>query len=113
MSKVWSEAKIQDDPNEGHSNSFGTITFAKTGLPNSRSVQFFINLKANPGLDSQGFTPFGRVVEGQDVLKKINTEYGENSREVQGRFQAEGNKFILEKYPKIDLIKKVSIIEKN
>lgn len=113
VSKVWSEAKIKDDPNAGQTNDFGTITFAKTGQPNSRSVQFFINLGANGRLDASGFTPFGKVVEGADVLKLINTEYGENSPEVQGRFQAEGNAFIQKKYPNIDMIKSVTLIEEK
>jgi cyclophilin family peptidyl-prolyl cis-trans isomerase len=58
-----------------------------------------------------GFTPFGKVVEGEDVLKKINTEYGENSPEVQGRFQDEGNEFIKKKYPKVDIIKRISLLD--
>ena len=109
VNEVWSEAKIKDDQDAGQSNIFGTITFAKTGVPNSRSVQFFINLGFNNRLDAMGFTPFGKVVEGEDVLKKINTEYGENSPEVQGRFQAEGNEFIIKKYPRLDMIKKISL----
>jgi peptidyl-prolyl cis-trans isomerase A (cyclophilin A) len=113
VSKVWSEAKIKDDPNAGQTNDYGTITFAKTGLPNSRSVQFFINLGANGRLDASGFTPFGKVVEGADVLKQINTEYGENSPEVQGKFQAEGNAFIQKKYPNIDMIKSVTLVEEK
>jgi peptidyl-prolyl cis-trans isomerase A (cyclophilin A) len=113
VSKVWSEAKIKDDPNAGQTNDFGTITFAKTGQPNSRSVQFFINLGVNSRLDASGFTPFGKVVEGADVLKQINTEYGENSPEVQGRFQAEGNAFIQKKYPNIDMIKSVTLVEEK
>jgi peptidyl-prolyl cis-trans isomerase A (cyclophilin A) len=111
VNEVWSEAKIKDDPNAGQSNGFGTITFAKTGEKNSRSVQFFINLGFNNRLDAMGFTPFGKVVEGEDVLKKINTEYGENSPEVQGRFQDEGNEFIKKKYPKVDMIKRISLLD--
>lgn len=111
VNEVWSEAKIKDDPDAGQTNGFGTITFAKTGVPNSRSVQFFINLGFNNRLDAMGFTPFGKVVEGEDILKKINTEYGENSPEVQGKFQAEGNAFIMKKYPKLDVIKKISLLD--
>ena len=113
VSKVWSEAKIKDDPNAGQTNDFGTITFAKSGLPNSRSVQFFINLGVNGRLDASGFTPFGKVVEGADVLKQINTEYGENSPEVQEKFQAEGNAYIQKKYPNIDMIKSVTLVEEK
>ena len=46
-----------------------------------------------------------------DVVKKVNTEYGENSREVQRRFQAGGNEYIKKKFPNIDYIKSAKIIE--
>jgi cyclophilin family peptidyl-prolyl cis-trans isomerase len=59
------------------------------------------------------FTPFGQIVEGADVVMKINTEYDENSREVQGNFQAEGNKYILKKYPKLDIIKSASFLTED
>lgn len=110
MNKVWSEARIQDDPDAGKSNTVGTISFAMAG-PNSRTVQLFINFGNNSRLDSMGFTPLGKVVENADVLGKINTEYGENSREVQGEFQARGNEFIKQKYPNLDYIKSVKLVE--
>ena len=53
-------------------------TFAKTGMPNSRSVQFFINYGNNANLDRMGFTPIGKVLTGMEsTVDKINTEYGE------------------------------------
>lgn len=58
------------------SNEPGTLSMANTGAPNSGSCQFFINTVHNPYLD--WFTPgasrhpvFGRVIEGLDVIKKI------------------------------------------
>ncbi|WP_428268405.1 peptidylprolyl isomerase [Haliangium sp.] len=63
-------AKISNEP--------GTLSMANTGRPNSGSCQFFINTKHNAYLD--WFTPgqsrhpvFGRVVDGMDVVKKIET----------------------------------------
>lgn len=60
------------------SNEPGTLSMANTGQPNSGSCQFFINTVHNPYLDF--FTPgpskhpvFGRVTQGLDVLKKIET----------------------------------------
>jgi len=111
ISNKWSEANIKDDPNIGVSNGPGTICFAKTGLPNSRSTQMFINLGNNSFLDDQGFTPFGKVTEGLDVVGKINTEYGENKGDVQGEFKQKGNPYILKKFPNIDLIKSITIVE--
>ena len=110
VNTAWSNANIKDDPKAGQSNTEGMISYAKAG-PNTRSVQFFVNLGNNERLDGMGFTPFGKVVEGMDVIKQINTEYGENSPEVQGSFEAKGNAFILQKYPNLDMIKSVTIVE--
>jgi cyclophilin family peptidyl-prolyl cis-trans isomerase len=62
------DAKLSNEP--------GTLAMANTGEPNTGSCQFFINTAHNPYLDF--FTPgpskhpvFGRVIEGLDVLRKI------------------------------------------
>lgn len=109
----WGESQIEDDPVVGISNLPGTLCFAKTGQPNSRSTQMFVNLGQNVPLDGQGFTPFGKVVEGMDIVRSINTEYGENPRgeDIQGRFKREGNEFILDRFPRVDLIRSVEIVE--
>jgi peptidyl-prolyl cis-trans isomerase A (cyclophilin A) len=110
VSEIWRDAKIKDDPRKGISNSEGTMTYAMGG-PNTRTTQFFINLKDNDFLDGQGFTPFGKVVEGMDVVKKINTEYGENAPDVQQRFQSQGNAYILKRFPNLDMIKSLTLVE--
>lgn len=116
VNKKWGEATINDDPNvPGISNQKGYVTFAKTGRPNSRSTQFFVNLGNNKGLDRQGFTPFGAVVSGQDVLDKINTEYGENPRNenIQANFESQGNPYIKKRFPNIDFIKSVTLVDEK
>lgn len=111
VSAKWAEAKINDDnANKDASNTPGMLTFATAG-PNTRTSQLFINLGNNARLDAQGFTPFGKVVEGMDVVKKLNTEYGENSPGVQGGFQAKGNAFISKRYPNLDYIKSAEIVK--
>jgi peptidyl-prolyl cis-trans isomerase A (cyclophilin A) len=111
VSKVWKESNIKDDPRvPSVSNQVGYLTFAKAGFPDSRSTQFFVNLGNNKMLDPQGFTPIGKIVEGTEILTKIETKYDENSREVQGRFQSEGNAFISKKYPDIDYVKSITLI---
>ena len=71
---------LQDEhpPNAKISNEPGTLSMANTGQPNSGSCQFFINTVHNSYLD--WFTPgaskhpvFGKVIEGMDVVKKIET----------------------------------------
>lgn len=105
--KRWGEANIPDDP-VVESNKRGYVTFAKTGLPNSRSTQFFINYGDNSRLDGMGFSPFGQVIEGMDVAESIFGGYGE--RPNQGQIQAEGNAYLNREFPKLDYIKKATVI---
>ena len=86
------------------------MTFAKSGLPNSRTSQVFISFGDNTFLDSQGFSPFGQVVEGMSVVEKINSQYGEKPD--QGQIQSRGNEYLNDKFPKLDGIKKATIVEK-
>ena len=69
LNKVWSVAKIQDDP-VVQSNKRGTLVFATAG-PNTRTTQLFINYADNSRLDGMGFAPFGTVVDGMAVVDKI------------------------------------------
>ena len=103
----WREKNIPDDP-AGMTNAPATVTFAKSSMPNSRTTQIFINLGDNARLDSQGFTPFGRVAEGMQVVTSFNTEYGEAPN--QGRVTAEGNAYLQREFPRLDYIKKASIV---
>lgn len=108
VSAKWRPATIPDDPPAGQSNKPGYVTFAKTGMPNSRTTQIFFNFGDNAGLDPQGFTPFGRVVEGAAVLGALNLEYGEAPD--QGAIQSSGNAYLKANFPRLDYIKKATII---
>jgi len=89
------------------------VTFAKTGAPNSRSSQIFINHGDNTNLDAMGFAPFGKLVKGADVVKKLYSGYGEGAPRGRGPSQAHLAKFGLvyleTEFPKLDFIKKASI----
>jgi cyclophilin family peptidyl-prolyl cis-trans isomerase len=106
----WLEAKIADDPLV-ESNKRGFLTYAKSSLPNSRSTQFFINLGDNTGLDGQGFSPFGRVTEGMDVVDKLYGGYGEQLTRLQGEIAAKGNDYLDKDFPKLDHIKKATLVK--
>jgi peptidyl-prolyl cis-trans isomerase A (cyclophilin A) len=106
VASVWQNTNIKDDPASGHSNKKGLVTFATRG-PNTRTTQVFINFKDNGFLDAQGFTPFGEVTTGMDVVEKITDQYGEKPN--QGQIQAEGNKYLTASYPKLDYVKKATI----
>ncbi len=106
----WREAVIQDDP-VTKSNTRGMVTFATSG-PNSRTTQMFINFKDNSFLDNQGFSPFGKVDEaGMKIVDKINSEYREQPS--QGGIQRQGNAYLKENFPRLDYIKKATIVEKK
>jgi peptidyl-prolyl cis-trans isomerase A (cyclophilin A) len=108
VSAKWRDANIADDPVKG-SNTRGTITFATAG-PNTRTTQLFINFGNNANLDGMGFSPFGKVIEGMDVVDKINGEYGDNPPEVQGHIQMEGNAYLKKAFPNLDYIKSATIV---
>lgn len=104
---AWREANIPDDSVKA-SNTRGMLTFAKTGMPNSRSTQLFINYGNNTFLDNQGFSPFGKVTEGMDVVDKINSASGE--RPDQMHIQTEGNTYLKKEFPNLDYIKSATIV---
>lgn len=110
ISKHWVNAKIPDDPVKVK-NEPGYVTFAKPSAPNSRSTQVFINLKDNSPLDAMGFSPFGKVIEGFDVVQKLNGEYGENLTNLQGDIFQGGNEFLAKKAPNLDYIKRATIVK--
>ena len=112
VSAAWRNARIGVDPVK-ESNKPMYITYAMGGTPDTRTTQVFINFGNNAQLDKMGFAPFGRVVEGQDVVNKIFTGYGEGAPRgkgpEQGRIQAEGNAYLNKEFPKLDYIKKATI----
>jgi peptidyl-prolyl cis-trans isomerase A (cyclophilin A) len=105
ISKTW-DVPIQDDPVKA-SNVRGTLTFAATGAPNSRSTQLFINFGDNSRLDRQRFAPFGKVVSGMEFVDQIYSGYGETPD--QGRITAEGNAYLEKAFPRLDYIKTARI----
>lgn len=113
LSAKWRGKQIKDDPVK-ESNTRGRITFATAG-PNTRTSQVFINFGDNSFLDRQGFTPFGEVVEGMEVVDKLYKEYGEGAPQgrgpSQGLIQSQGNEYLKGQFPKLDYIKKATIVE--
>jgi peptidyl-prolyl cis-trans isomerase A (cyclophilin A) len=101
VNTVWRGASIQDDPVK-QTNAKGSLTFATSG-PNSRTTQLFINLGENTRLDGMGFSPFGNVITGMDVVEKLYSAYGEAPD--QGRIQAEGKTYLDKEFPLLDSIK--------
>ncbi len=78
MDKLETHPAITNEANNGLKNRTGTIAMARTGDPHSATAQFFINVNNNTSLDHTsktsrgwGYTVFGRVTEGMDIVKAI------------------------------------------
>jgi len=71
-------APVENEGKNGLKNDLGTVAMARTSAPHSASSQFFINGKNNDFLnnanaqDGWGYTVFGKVVAGMDVVTKIS-----------------------------------------
>lgn len=102
----WS-ANIVDDPVK-KSNTREYVTFAKTGAPNSRTSQIFINYDDNSRLDSDGFAPFGKVTKGMEVVDRINSVYGEQPDQM--RLESEGNDYLQADFPGLDYVTEARIV---
>jgi peptidyl-prolyl cis-trans isomerase A (cyclophilin A) len=113
VNAAWRVARIPDDP-VAQSNRRGMVTYAMAG-PDTRTTQLFVNFKDNASLDSQGFAPFGRVVEGMAVVDSLYSGYGEGAPRGmgpdQGRAQAEGNAYLRGSFPKLDLVKTARVVK--
>jgi peptidyl-prolyl cis-trans isomerase A (cyclophilin A) len=110
----WDHVKIDDDPPKVP-NKTGSVVFAKPGAPNARTTHVFINLADNSGnLDSQGFTPFGEVIEGLDNISNLYMDYGDGPPDGQGPDQEAaargGNAYLKKDFPKLDYINKATIL---
>jgi peptidyl-prolyl cis-trans isomerase A (cyclophilin A) len=62
---------------KGLKNEVGYLAMARTNDPDSATAQFFINVKDNafldPSMQQPGYTVFGKVVSGMDIVNKIKT----------------------------------------
>ena len=112
VSRVWQNANIPDDP-VTQSNTRATLTFATAG-PNTRTTQVFISLGNNANLDSMGFSPFGKITSGMDVVDKLYAEYGDGAPNGNGpdqnRIQNEGKAYLEKSFPLLDAIKTATIV---
>jgi peptidyl-prolyl cis-trans isomerase B (cyclophilin B) len=78
MNQKPSDAPINNEANNGLKNELYTVAMARTSDPHSASAQFFINASNNsflnhtaPNAQGWGYAVFGKVVDGSDIVKKI------------------------------------------
>jgi peptidyl-prolyl cis-trans isomerase A (cyclophilin A) len=113
VTAAWSKAAIPDDP-VVKSNKRGFVTYAMGG-PNTRTTQVFINYGDNARLDSMGFSPFGEVIEGMEVVDQLFGGYGDSvSRGGKGPEQdlihKAGRAYLERDFPLLDSIKSARIV---
>lgn len=111
--QLWSTLQIPDDPVK-EKNRKGTIAYAMRG-PNTRTTQVFINLRDNLDLDKSGFAPFGKVVEGMEVVESLYYSYGEVAPRGGGpdptQIELQGNQYLDRQFPRLDSIQRAVVIE--
>jgi cyclophilin family peptidyl-prolyl cis-trans isomerase len=110
---VWRDQSFPDDPVRA-SNTRGTFAYAMTG-PDARTTQIYINTSDQLQQDAQGFAPFGKVVEGMDVVDKLYSGYAERSGSGmragrQGQLFEEGNAYLDREFPMLDKLIRARII---
>jgi len=110
----WKKATILDDPVK-QSNQRGFITYAASRAQNSRTTQMFINYTNNARLDNMRFAPFGRVIQGMDVVDILHADYGDGAPRGRGpnqaRIESQGNQYLREAFPLLDYIKSATLVE--
>jgi peptidyl-prolyl cis-trans isomerase A (cyclophilin A) len=112
VAKVWDTATIKDDPIV-QSNHRGFVSFATAG-PNTRTTQFFINYGNNEALDRSGFSAFGVVSDGMEVVDKLYNGYGEGAPDGhgpdQGKISSLGRAYLEKSFPKLDSIRSATLV---
>lgn len=104
----WDRLPIPDEPVVGH-NLKGVISYARDGKE-TRTAQLFINTKDNFKLDTvdynglRGFPPIARIIDGFEVVKAFNSQYGFEPANHQDSVMVKGNVYWEENFPGLDYI---------
>lgn len=114
--KHWHEDQIQDDPNLNLGIKKYYVSYAGGG-PNTRSTQIFIAFEDLDFLGKEPWeTPFGRIVEGFEVIDSLYTGYGDiagfnEAGPDQQRLYREGNQYLRENFPQLDYIESCEFVK--
>ena len=111
VTQAWKTQFIVDDP-VVETNSRGRVTFAKGGL-HTRTTEIFINYRDNSGLDQEGFSPIGEVIEGMEVVDAFYAAYGDGPPRGSGPYaamaQARGNEYLDAEFGELTKIIRVTV----
>ena len=105
VAATWRNATFADDPVE-KSNVRGYVAYAMTGR-DARTTQIFVLMGDRSRQDKGGFAPFGRVMEGMEVVDRLYSGYGEEAgggmrSGKQGKMFEGGNTYLDSAFPKLD-----------
>lgn len=113
IDSVWLRQPLRDEAPRVPTGP-GTLSYAMAG-PDTRTTQLFFSYRSNEALDAQGFAPIGRIVEGMEVLFRLNSEYGEVQPEGTGPafgcIASHGNHYLSRRYPRLDSIATARIVQ--
>ncbi len=115
ITEAWERRSILDDEARVP-NVRGRVAFAHHGV-NTRTTTVFVNFRDNPGMDQEGFAPFGEVVEGMDVLEAMYSGYGDAPPRGDGPLQTHirtyGNAYLDRDFPELDSVLRATIEEEE
>jgi cyclophilin family peptidyl-prolyl cis-trans isomerase len=116
IAKIWQNERFPDDPVKD-TNVRGTFAFAMTG-PDARTTQIYVNTGDQSRLDAMGFAPFGKVIEGMDVVDSLYAGYAEQSgggmrAGHQGKLFDEGNAHLDREFPLLDKLLRAEIVPQH
>ena len=117
VSQAWRGRTIPDDPFR-ESNVRGTVAFA-FAAKDGRTTQVFINVVDNRAThDKEPFVPFGRIVEGMDVVDALYDGYGESAlggirAGKQDPLFTSGNAHLRTNFPRLDYIRTARVDGKD
>jgi cyclophilin family peptidyl-prolyl cis-trans isomerase len=115
LDSIWVGHPLPDEPVLA-SNVRGTVSFARGG-PGTRSVILFVNRSDNTDLDRLewrgvlGFPPVGRIRSGMEVVDALYADHGDDPLQWEDSTAALGNAFLDRRYPGLDSIIGVRIVE--
>lgn len=113
VSRAWLEAFIPSDPpKQSNQRGFVSLTQASRS-PDRRTTQVLVSRGDNSSLDRDS-PPIGQVVGGgMSVIDALYAGYGDGAPTgpVQGRILTEGGTYLKDEFPKLDSIKRASIVE--
>lgn len=109
----WDAQPLEDDP-VIVSNKRGTITFATAG-PGTRTTQVFVNTVNNKRLNKMGFSCFGEVIDGMDVVDQFYSGYGEGAPKGSGPNQSKmeeyGGEYVDKEFPLLSYFTQVEFVD--